>query len=217
RKNVPKGSRTLDQVKWIHHDKIGYIFPEPATVNVSNQAETGRWSDITDQKNASRDLVSEDVFALWFNHGNKPNVASYQYIVVPNVSEQQLNETAATNRSIEILANTADLQAVKHGQLGITQLAFYKAGTLDIGKGIQVGLDSQGMAMLKMKGSRLTELTLADPSRKLSRMVLTVTGIYKTKGENYRTVVNEDQNSTLFMVDLPQGVYLGKSVHLNVD
>ncbi len=214
---VPQGSRTLERVNWVHQDKIGYIFPEPATVSLSNQAETGRWSDITDQKNISNEVVSEAVFTLSFNHGNKPNGASYQYIVVPDVSEQQLKETANTNRSIEILANTATMQAVKHSQLGITQLAFYKAGTIEIEKGTQVSLDSQGMAMLKLQGGRLKELTLSDPSRKLNRILLSVTGIYPAKGVNYRAVVNEDQHSTLFIVDLPQGVYSGKSVHLTVE
>lgn len=214
---VSKGSRSLDKVKWVYHDKIGYIFPQPATVNVSNQTETGSWASITDQKNASKEPVSEDVFSLWFDHGSKPNKASYQYIVVPDVTEQQLTETSNTNRSIEILSNTADLQAVKQGRLGITQLAFYKSGTIDIGKGVTVRMDSQGMAMLNMKGDKLSELTLADPSRKLSRILLSVTGIYKAKGENVTAVVNEKQNSTLFVVDLPQDVYLGKSITVKVE
>ena len=214
---VPKGSRTLEKVKWVHHDKIGYLFPEPTTVSISNQGETGRWSDITDQKNVSHELIREDVFTLWFNHDNKPNGASYQYIVVPDVSEQQLNETANTNRFIEVLSNTAAIQAVKHSRLGLTQLAFYKAGTIEIEKGTQVRLDNQGIAMLKMQGGRLKELTLADPPRKLSRISLSVTGIYPVKGGNYHTLVDENQNSTLFVVDLPQGVYAGKSIHLKVD
>ncbi|GAB4001971.1 polysaccharide lyase 8 family protein [Spirosoma daeguense] len=215
--DVPKGNRTLDKVKWVYQDQIGYIFPEPTTINLSNQAETGRWSDITDQKNISKELVSEDVFALWFNHGNKPNGASYQYIVVPAVSEQQLAETAASNRSIDILSNTADLQAVKHNQLGISQLAFYKAGSVNIEKGIDASLDSQGMAMLKMQGGRLKELTLADPSRKLSRIVFSITGNYTANGKTYRTIASDDKTKTLFLVDLPQGVYTGNSVHITVN
>ncbi|MBD2701955.1 chondroitin lyase [Spirosoma sp. BT702] len=216
-KSVPKGSRTLDKVKWVYHDRIGYIFPQPTTINVSNQAETGRWSDITDQKNISNELVSEDVFSLWFNHGNKPNGASYQCIVVPAVTEQQVAETAATNRSIDILSNTPDLQVVRHNQLGIIQLAFYKAGAINVEKGIAVSLDSPGMAMLKMNEGRLSELTLSDPSRKLSQISFSVTGKYKAKGENYRTEVDEIKNSTLCIVDLPQGVYAGKSVTIKVE
>ena len=87
-KKLPIGNRELNNVNWVHQDKIGYIFPDPTTINLSNQAEEGRWSDITDQKNISEEIVSEEVFMLWFNHGNRPNNASYQYIVAPDVSEQ---------------------------------------------------------------------------------------------------------------------------------
>ena len=104
-KKLPNGNRALDDVKWVYQDKIGYIFPEPATINLSNQIEQGRWSDITDQKNISREIVSERVFMLWFDHGNRPSNASYQYIVVPDVSEQELKETSSNNRNIEIISN----------------------------------------------------------------------------------------------------------------
>ncbi|HSM48488.1 MAG TPA: polysaccharide lyase family 8 super-sandwich domain-containing protein, partial [Draconibacterium sp.] len=84
-KKLPRGNREMENVKWVYHDKIGYILPEPAKINLSNQTEQGRWSDITDQKNISQEIVNEDVFALWFTHGNRPQNASYQYIVVPDV------------------------------------------------------------------------------------------------------------------------------------
>ncbi len=214
---IPKGSRVLENVKWVHHDKVGYIFPQPATVNLSNQAETGRWSAITDQKNISQEPVSEDVFNLWFNHGRKPGSASYAYIVVPGVTEQALSESSRDNRSIEILANTPALQAVRQGRLGISQVIFHRAGTIEVEKGLVIGLDSPGLAMLKTKNGRLSELTLADPSRKLNRILVSVNGIYKGQGENYRTIADEGRRETLFIVDLPQGVYCGKSVHLQIN
>jgi chondroitin AC lyase len=212
KKVVPHGSQAIENVKWVYHDKIGYIFPEPTTINLSNQAETGCWSDITDQKNISKELVSEEVFKLWFNHGNKPNGASYQYIVVPNVSEEQL--TINPNRYVEILANTADLQAVKHHKLGMVQLVFYKSGTIEMAKNTKVSMDSQGMAMLKMQGNKITELTVSDPSRKLNRIGVTLSGIYQTNIKSCLALPNRQENSTLLIVDLPQGVYAGKSVTL---
>jgi Polysaccharide lyase family 8, super-sandwich domain len=135
---------------------------QPSTINISNQTETGRWSDITDQKNISKELVSADVFKLWFNHGDKINETdihgkrkmdkspSYQYIVVPDISEQKLAETSANNRNIEILSNTM--------------------------------------------------------------VVVTLPSIYTTKGEGFSCLPNEKGNTTMVIVDLPQGVYLGKSV-----
>lgn len=211
-KKLPVGTHELSEIKAVYHDKIGYILPAPATIQVSNQAEQGRWSDITDQKNISQEIVEMDVFKLWFDHGNRPDSASYQYIVVPNVSDMEFMETSHNNRHIEILANTSDLQAVSNNKLGISQMAFYRAGEITIPNGLKVRMDSQGMAMFKMQGDKIQELTVADPSRKLSRIVVTVSGNYTANGDHFRTLPNADQNNTIIMVDLPQGVYTGKSI-----
>ena len=213
---LPDGDRQLENVKWVYQDKIGYIFPEPITINLSNQVEQGRWSDITDQKNISNEIVSEKVFMLWFDHGNRPSNASYQYIVVPAVSEQELKETSSNNRDIEIISNTSDIQAVKSNKLRICQLAFYRAGEVEVSDGLKIRMDSQGMAMLKMQGDRIEELTISDPSRKLSRMIITVSDIYNARGDNFIAFPNNNQNITFIVVDLPQGVYAGKSVSIKL-
>jgi chondroitin AC lyase len=209
---LPKGNRVLNNLKWAHQDRIGYIFPGNTPINLSNQVETGRWSDITDEKNISNELVSEEVYMLWFDHGRRPQNASYQYIVVPDVAVQELRETSGNNRNIEIISNTNEIQAVKNDKLGICQIAFYKAGEVEISGGLKLKMDSQGMAMLKMQGNRIEQLTVSDPSRKLSKVMITVSGNYDVQGNNFVTYSNNSQNTTLIIVDLPQGVYAGKSV-----
>lgn len=209
---LPEGNRQLEKVKWVHQDKVGYIFPEPATINLSNQIQKGRWSDITDEKNISDAVVSKKVFMMWFDHGERPENASYHYIVVPNVTERQLNETCNSNRNIIILSNTSQIQAVKHSKLEISQIAFYKAGEVAIANDTKVRMGSQGMAMVKMKGNRIEELSVSDPSRKLSRIEMTVSGIYNSKGDSFFATPNKSKNTTVVSVDLPQGVYAGKSV-----
>ena len=209
---LPKGNRDLVNVIWVHHDNVGYIIPEPATINLSNRAEEGRWSDISAASRASDELVTQDVFLLGINHGNRPRNASYQYIVVPGVSTEELAATSANNRNIEILANTPEIQAVKHHGLGICQIAFYKAGEVEIASGVSVGMDSQGMAMLKMNGPKITEVTVSDPSRMLTRMILTIPGIYNSGGENFIAFPNREENNTMILIDLPKDVYAGKSV-----
>jgi chondroitin AC lyase len=211
-KKLVRGNHDLKEVKFVYHDKIGYILPAPTTVQISNQVEEGRWSDITDQKNISEEIVSMDVFKLWINHGNSPDSATYQYIVVPDVSEQELIETSRNNRHIEIIANTSDIHAVKHNKLGICQIAFYKAGEVKISNDLKVRMDSPGMAMLKMQGDQVQELTVSDPSRKLSRVMVTLSGAYEAKGNHFTTLPNADQDSSLILVDLPQGEYAGRSV-----
>jgi len=209
---LPEGNRELEKVKWVHQDKIGYIFPEPATVTVSNQIQRGRWSEITDQKNISDEIVSEEVFMLWFNHGSYPQSASYCYIVVPNVTVSELNKTSNSNRNIEILANTSEIHAVRHTKLGICQIAFFKAGEVEISHDTKVSVDSQGMVMIKMKGNRIEELSVSDPLRKLGKIRVTVSGVYNSKGSGFFTTPDKSKNNTLASVDLPRGVYAGKSV-----
>jgi chondroitin AC lyase len=211
-KKLPHGNHKLDEVKLVYHDKIGYILPSPTTIRLSNQAEKGSWADITDQKNIPRDMVSMDVFTLWFDHGKSPDSASYQYIVVPAVSEQELIETSRNNRGVEIIANTSDFQAVRNDKAGICQVIFHKAGEIEISNGFKVRMDSPGMAMLKMSGGKVQELTVSDPSRKLSRVMVTLPGKYNNKGDHFSTIPAANQNNTMILVDLPQDVYAGKSV-----
>ena len=213
---APRSNSNLENVKWVHHDGVGYILPEPATVNLSNRAEQGRWSDISAAKSASDELVTQDVFLLGIDHDNSPGVPSYQYIVVPGITPEGVALTSANNRDIEILSNTPDLQGVIHNGLGICQLAFYKAGEVEISDDYTVRMDSQGMAMLKMKGNRIEKLTVSDPSRKLTRVTLTVPGIYETRGGNFITLPNNNENSTLIMVDLPTDVYAGSSTTIEL-
>jgi chondroitin AC lyase len=216
-KKLPRGKHELKELKAVYHDKVGYILPEAAAVHVSNQTQQGRWSDITDQKNISEEVVSMDVFSAWFDHGNSPDSGSYQYIVVPNVTEKELVESSADNRDIKIISNTSAVQAVTHEGVGITQIAFYTAGEVPIADGQKLKMDSQGMAVVKMQGGRVQELTVADPSRKLSRVIVTLSGIYKSKGQGFLTIPNAAEQKTLIIADLPQRVYAGKSVTIDLN
>ncbi|MCP4455957.1 MAG: chondroitin lyase [Planctomycetes bacterium] len=210
------GHQVMDRVKWVHQDRIGYLFPEPASIKLSNRIEQGRWSDITDEKNVSDAVVSEKVFMLWFDHGKRPDNASYQYMVVPNITERALNEMSGSKRPIRILSNTSGMQAVTHSELGISQLVFYRAGEVAVSKDTHVGLDSPGMVMLKIKGRRIEALSVSDPLRDLSQITVTLSGVYDAQGEGFVTMSDKRKNQTVVVVDLPQGVYGGKSVTVNL-
>ena len=214
---LPRGSRELSQVKFVHQDKVGYIFPSPTTVQLSNQEEKGRWSDITDQKNISTEVVSMDVFKLWFDHGKSPDSASYQYIVVPGVSEQELTETNGNNRGIKIIANTSEVQAVSNKKLGIAQIAFYKAAEVKVSDSLTVRMDGPGMAMLKIRDDKVYELTVSDPTRKSSRVMVTLSGKYNVEGDHQISFAETAGGSTLIILDLPTGVYAGKSMTVGLN
>ncbi len=209
---LPPGRRELDDVRWVHEGNVGYILPEATTVHLSNQPEQGTWAAITAEKNISEEVVTRDVFLLGFHHGSRPGDAAYQYIVVPGIGPEEMPAASADNRNIEILANTPEIQAVRHGGMGICQIAFYQAGEVEIAEGVSVSMDSPGMAMLKMDGDRIDELTVADPSRKLTSITLTVPGISSTRGDDFVARPNHREKRTSVVIDLPRGVSAGKSV-----
>jgi chondroitin AC lyase len=68
------------------------------------------------------------------------------------------------------------------------------------------------MAMAKINGNRVAELTVADPSRKLNSVIVTLSGIYQAKGDHFFAIPDPDKGMTRIIVDLPQGVYAGKSI-----
>ena len=83
---------------------------------------------------------------------------------------------------------------------------------MEVSEGSSIKMDSQGMVIVKMKDNKISKMSIADPSRKLSRALITISGIYETTGDGYSLYPDMDQNKTLIIVDLPQGVYAGKSV-----
>ena len=68
------------------------------------------------------------------------------------------------------------------------------------------------MVMSKMAGDRILEISVSDPSRRCSRAILTVSGIYTSNGNSFATIPNERDQSTMILVDLPVDVSAGDSV-----
>jgi len=206
---LSSGDHELNEVNWVFHNGVGYIFPEPLSIHVSNKAQSGSWFEISKQWSSAREPVQKDVFSLWMDHGVRPQgrrgglrhesmVArdvTYQYMVVPGVGSDALNE----ERGIDILANNRHVQAVIHRELGIIQAILYKAGTLKVSENIGFALDSPGAVMLKIVDDLVKEITVSDPSRLLSHLHMKVSGL------------EENQMNDL-SIDLPTGFFAGQSV-----
>jgi chondroitin AC lyase len=219
------GEYVLDHVNWIHHDGTGYIFPEATTVHLTNREERGSWWDITKQWNTSREQVAEQVFKLWIDHGarpqgrrgglvNEPMIAkdiTYQYIVVPSVELEEMKQSPG----IEIIANNRWIQGVKHGELDMAQLIFYRAGSVQISEKRTLTIDHPGAILVKMEGERIMDITVADPSRLLDRIHLTVSGQIESRGsEHFHVDYDPVKQVTKLTFELPTGYYRGQSLHV---
>jgi chondroitin AC lyase len=211
---LTKGERQMDQVKWIFHDGIGYLFPIATKVNLSNQTQTGSWFIANHQSDTPKEAVSKDVFKLWIDHGSQPADASYQYIVVSATNEKELE--AQGNRGISVLANTTDIQAVNNRNLNISQIVFYTSGEIKISPELTVGIDSPGLVMVKTEGSKLKSVTVADPSRKLARIHININAEFSKTGNSFKSVWNKDKQISEIAIELPQTVYAGKSVTIEL-
>ncbi len=212
---LEKGEREIAGVDWVFQDGVGYVFPEATKVNLKNSEATGSWWDINKQTDSPKDEVKLDVFKLWLNHGEKPSEESYEYIVVPATSLEKLEQNKSKN-SVEIISNTAELQAVKHKGLQIFQAVFYRAGEIQITEKLKLVCDNPGIVMIKMNGERISEISVADPNRELLKYHLSVSEKMDKKGDVYNAVWNEKERMTNISVDLPKTVYAGSSATIKL-
>ena len=210
---VQKGERQLDQVKWILHDGISYIFPEVQKVNLSNQAQTGSWFKVNRQSDSPKEEISLDMFKLWIDHGTQPSNAKYEYIVVPATTEQEMEKSG---QQVKIIANTPEIQAVKHTGLNICEAVFYTSGEIQVSENVKIGMDGPGVVMVKTNGTEVKQISVADPSRKLAKIHLTVTGKIEKSGDHFHSIWNERKGVSEIAIDLPQTVYAGKSVTIEL-
>jgi chondroitin AC lyase len=95
---------------------------------------------------------------------------------------------------VQILANTPDVQAVRHEWLGISQMVFFAAGHLSLGNGLTIGVDRPCMVMLHETGSS-TKLAVSTPIGPIK----------------LRVALRGPRDTKVFVFDAPGGPLLGAS------
>jgi len=209
-RQLPEGKHELKGIEWLYHDGVGYWFPDGPTLTVKNQLERGSWSDITDQKNVSTEEIQKKVLTAYFDHGIRPKEAGYAYVVAPRISPEEL--ASLPQSGLRILANNQNLQAVHHPGLEQTQSVFYEAGSLSLADGSAVTVDQPGIILINQDGKSIHSLTVADPTRSRDVFVVHLQGQYEGTTDEVKTKWDSGTNTTRLSIDMPEGVYAGKSV-----
>ncbi len=206
-----KGEHNLKDVSWVLHDSVGYFFPSPVSANISNTTVSGNWRQITHQSRATDEPVQKDVFTLWLDHGKQPASASYAYIVVPGISLSSLEQYSKT-KNIIILANSSGIQAVQSKELNISEIVFYQPGNIKLGNNITLIASSSCIVMIKLKGKTIEEISISDPTEKLTSIQLSVNVLLKASGANWHSVWDKEKKETTIFIDLPETGMAGKTV-----
>jgi chondroitin AC lyase len=153
------GIATPGDLKWVHHDGVGYVFPNlVSNATIRAVPQTGTWQSIdTGQSNA---VVSKEVFSLDLGHGTAVSNGQYAYIVAPGM-EASAMAAYASETQIEVLANTSVVQAVRHHQLGITAANFWSDSISTIG---DLTSNKKACVLVRRDGSIL-EVSISDPTQ----------------------------------------------------
>ena len=156
---------------------IGYVFLEDGlNLDVKKETRSGTWNDVNKiAKFTDYTPVSNDYISMAINHGDDPANATYAWVTLANVSEQQLADYAA-NPTIKVLENTSVVQGVYDEETKQNAFNFFAAGraTLDTGETITV---SGPASIIVTKTENGYDLAVSDPSQANSSVEVTIDGM----------------------------------------
>ncbi|MBN2234969.1 MAG: hypothetical protein JW706_07450 [Opitutales bacterium] len=207
----PETENISSQIRWIHHDSVGYIFASGGDLHSSTRSRRGRWTDINSLMQRYSELeVMHPLFTLGLDHGLTPTDGSYSYVVMPDISPDGVRAFALAN-PIQILSRNEIAHAARDNRKRITGIAFFEPGTVELRVGFSLASD-QPVAVLVSEDLRGLRVHVADPTQQLSSITLTISGSYTGNG----CVVANGGTMTRVTVPMPQGAYAGSSVALNL-
>jgi chondroitin AC lyase len=167
---LAEGSHALPGVRWVYHDHAGYVFPKAAKVVLCNTNQTGRWSDIGSGSNKP---ITLPVFSLWIDHGSECVDATYEYLVMPNITLKDLKQRAG-EPDMGILTNAPGLQAAWSKTEQLVEIVFWKAGRLKTPVGA-IAADHPCI-LLARRVSGGVRITVSNPENKPGMVGVSVGG-----------------------------------------
>jgi len=174
-KIIPGDFDSIDRpnVKWAHLSgnvkgaDIGYYFPDGIQLSMKRMPQSGRWSEIRTGTDST--LHTRNYLTLWKAHGNHNRDGNgaenkYAYLVLPGYSADQVKQYARSP-SIQILENTATIQAVKDMKLGLTAANFWKdtGSSVVLDQKVYLTCDKKAAVMVLENGSDIS-VSLSDPT-----------------------------------------------------
>jgi chondroitin AC lyase len=207
-RELEKGRHTLNGLKWVHHDGIGYVLLEPATATVCAQTQSGNWHQVHSRESAR--TVERDVFSLWIDHGSKPRGVRYAYIVLPDVDVSAM-PSLCNSLPVTILEQTASRIAISSQDTKLVQAVFFEPGRLAWGNGSSVEVEAPCLVTLDST-AEITRVYVADPTHTRKAVTLQLSGRYAGHEARY----DKSKSQTKLTISLPQEGSAGRTVGLEL-
>lgn len=136
-------AKKIENVDYVAIDKVGgYYFPGGADVTFDKYSENGL-----------------GFIDFYVSHGVNPTNEKYAYAILPTMTNEEA-AAYAQNPRFTILENVAELQSVRHNDLGITGTVFWEAGETD-------NLSADINCTVNMyEDENTVKLAIADPSKR---------------------------------------------------
>lgn len=197
-----KSAQDLD---WIYHNGIGYLFLQGQNVHVNTAVKNGNWQRI--YENGTSETKSKSVFDVWIDHGNAPRDASYAYMVLPVMDDKECLMKQTSNPRINVLVNSSSKQVIYDKDRALLQAVFYKSGSIAMEDSKTISADHPCIMMVQEVPTGV-EISLAVPPELDNEIIITLSGKYSGEGVNY----DKQKNETSVKFNLPDGIFAGKSV-----
>ena len=226
-------SQDRDGIRWVYHDRTGYIFLQKNKVYVGNEEQEGDWKKV--YKGGSDKLIKGIVFNLWIDHGNSPNNDSYAYAIFPNLSLDSV-KFYSQHSPIKIIQNDTLIQAVEYPDLGMAQIIFYKKGKIKIKDFGFLEADNACLLMIRKESNNFS-LSVSTPpengkllklnydghpepdnlievqsSEVEQKIIVSLSGHFK--GEN--CTYHSENDATKIEFEMPEGISEGRSIYKTI-
>lgn len=152
------------------HQNVGYLFPTPQEVNFSNKNQKGDWKTIN--SSLKSEVVSAKVFSLTLSHGEGPLGSSYEYLILPDTTEEELVSFNVKDQFSFL--NTPSVQAVYSKKQNLLQAALYEKTSFKL-EGLSIEVDGACLIMLENVNGKMV-LHVSDPTQLLKRVTIRVNG-----------------------------------------
>ncbi len=208
-RELEKGQQSFDDLQWVHHDGIGYIFINPTTATVCAQTQRGNWHQVHSRESARP--VERDVFSLGIDHGSKPHGAQYAYLVVPDVDVSTM-PSLCQSLPVAILQQTPTTLAISSRGGKLVQAVFFEPGQLAWGSDSSIEADAPCLLALDSTREDVIYLHAVDPAHTRKTLTVRLAGEFTGPGAKY----NRDKEQTELTISLPQDGNAGRTVSLEL-